>query len=336
MQLETKGSTAGEYARLTADVKKRHDFTIDTLGLTEDQLEIIRSTIKSGGGITLVSTPRTHGLTSLSYAMLRAHDAFLQNVRTIERDAEQDLEGITQDKLARSATPEEEAKLAGWIISQQPDVVLIARPENPATVTQFFTVAKDGKRVYFSLNANSSFEALAMFRKLVGDDKLVVSQLQLIINGRVLRKLCSACKQGYAPDPETLRKLNLDASKVDTLYQARKEPIRDPKGQPIKCEFCNDLRYKGRIGMYEMLVMDEHIKQVVTNGLTAEQNVGPMKAAFRKQRGKYLQEVGLGLVETGDTSVQEVLRVLKVGSEGGSAPAVKSSPRKPRGPVPAT
>jgi general secretion pathway protein E len=256
-------------------------------------------------------------------------------VRSIERDAEQDLEGITQDKLPREATQEEEAKLAGWIISQQPDVVLMAKPESPKSVTQFIATAREGKRVYFSFNANSTFEALAIFRKLVGDDKLAVSQLQMVINGRILRKLCAACKQGYTPDPETLRKLNMDASKVDTLYQARKEPIRDPKGQPIKCEFCNDLRYKGRTGMYEILLVDDAIKLIATNGMSAEQNAGPMKTAFRKQRGKYLQEVGLGLVEEGETSVQEVLRVLKAGGESGAAPAVKAAPKKPKGPVPA-
>ncbi len=348
MMVDTRGSTAGESVRFTADAKKRHDFTPATLGFNDEQLELIKKTIQSGGGVTLLTAPRQQGLTSLSYAMLRAHDAFLQNIRTIERDAEQDLEGITQDKLPKTATPEEESKQVNWIISQQPDVVLLAKPESPKSVTQLIATAKEGRRVYISFNASSTFEALTMFRKLVGDDALAVSQLQLIINGRILRKLCSACKQEYAPDPEQLRKLNMDPAKVATLYQARKEPIRDPKGNPVKCEFCNDLRYKGRTGMYEMLVVDDHIKQVVLNGLTAEQNAGPMKAAFRKQRGRYLQEVGLGLVEAGETSVQEVLRVLKAPSDAatakptssggkppsGGAPVAKTAPRKPKGPVP--
>jgi len=88
----------------------------------------------------------------------------------------------------------------------------------------------------------------------VGDDKQAAAQLQMVICGRILRKLCSACKQGYTPDPETLRKLNMDAAKVTALYQARKEPVRDPKGNPIKCTFCNDLRYKGRVGMFESFI----------------------------------------------------------------------------------
>jgi general secretion pathway protein E len=335
MQVETKGSTAGEYARFTADVKKRHDFTPATIGFDDDQLAKITALIKGGGGITLLTAPKGQGLTSLSYAMLRAHDAFLQNIVTIERDQEQDLEGITQNKLERGATPAEEAKLANWIVSQQPDVALISKPESSEAAIDLIKAAKDGRRIYFAFNASSTFEALWMWCKLVGDNKLAVSQLQMIINGRILRKLCNACKQGYTPDPETLRKLNMDVAKVDKLYQARKEPIRDPKGNPIKCEFCNDLRFKGRTGMYEILTVDDHIRQIATNGMTSEQNAAPLKTAFRKQRGKYLQEVGLGLVEKGDTSVQEVLRVLKAPKEpdGEAAVARSSSRRSKKGPA---
>ena len=334
--LETKGSTAGEFARFVADQKKRHDFAADTLGFSEEQLTVIKDTIKSGGGVTLLTAPRGQGLTSLSYGMLRAHDAFLQNIMTVERDPEQDLEGIRQNKLDRNSTPAEEQKLASWIVSQQPDVLLLSKPESPAAVIDLIQLAKEGKRVYFSFNANSTFEALAAFCKLVGDPKLAVSQLQMVICGRTLRKLCSACKQAYHPDPDTLRKLNMDASVVTELYQARKDAIRDPKGNPIRCDFCNDLRYKGRTGMYEILMVDEHIKQVATNGMPADQNATPMKTAFRKQKGRYLQEVGLALVEAGTTSVQEVLRVLKPSSDGGRSDggsAPEKAPRKPKGPV---
>ena len=325
--------------RFTADAKKRHDFNPENIGFNLEQMAVIKEIIKSGGGVTLLTAPKGMGLTALSYAMLRAHDAFLQNIVSIERDQEQDLEGVTQNKLPRGATPEEESKLSNWIISQQPDIVLVSKAESAETAAAMIKSSKEGRRIYFSFNANNTFDALWMWCKLVGDPKLAVSSLQMILCGRVLRKLCSACKQGYTPDPETLRKLNMDAAKVEKLYQARKEPIRDPKGNPIKCEFCNDLRYKGRTGLFELLLVDDHIKQIVTNGLTQEQNTAAMKSAFRKQHGKYMQEVGLGLVEQGETSVQEVLRILKAPSEssggGGASPprsSSRSSSRKPKGP----
>ena len=335
MRLETRGSTAGESARFLADAKGRHSFTPEKLGMLPDQIDTIKMVNELGGGITILSAPKGQGLTSLSYGMLKAHDSFLQFIQTVERDAEQDLEGITQNKLERGATAEEELKMVNWILSQQPNVLLVSRPESPETARALIDAATGDRRIYVSLNANSAFDAMTAWQKLVGDDKLAVKRLQMVINGRPLRKLCDACKQAYTPDPETLRKLNMDPARVTELFQARKEPPRDPKGNPIRCEFCNDLRYKGRSGIYELLLVDEPVMQVATTAMTAEQKLSLMKTAFRKQRGKYLQESGLALVERGDTSVQEVLRVLKPpepssgGSGGKGGPPRGSSRRQP-------
>jgi general secretion pathway protein E len=318
LALTTKGSTAGEFARMISEPKKRHSFALETLGMQQDQVDLIRNEIKEGGGgVVLLSAPKGTGLTSLSYAMLRAHDAFLEHIMTLERDQEQDLEGITQNKLASNATAVEESKQASWLTSQQPDVLLVSKPESPQTAQDLVKAAKDGRRVYVSLVAGNVSETISAWKKVCGgDEKLAVSALKMVISGRTLRKLCEACKQGYAPDPETLRKLNMDPHKVTQLFQARKEPIRDPKGNPIRCEFCNDLRYKGRSGIYEIMTIDDEIKQILLAGGTPAQ----LKTAFRKQRGRYLQEMGLLLVEQGETSVQEVLRVLKAdsGGSGGS------------------
>jgi len=316
IKLTTKGSTAGEFARFVVDPKKRHSFTIDKLGLLEDQIAKIRESVQEGSGVVLLSAPKGQGLTSLSYAMLRAHDAFLQHLISIERDPEQELEGITQNLLAPGTPAAEEAKQVGWIISQQPDVVLVGKPESPQTAAEIIKGSKEGRRIYVSLVAPNTFDTLTLWRKLVGNDELALSQLKMIISGRTVRKLCVACKVGYMPDPETLRKLNIDANKVEQLYQAPKEAPKDQKGNPIHCEFCNDLRYKGRTGIFELLTIDDEIRQLILGGGTAAQ----LKTAFRKQRGRYLQELGLALVETGQTSVQEILRILR----SGEAPAKRA------------
>jgi general secretion pathway protein E/type IV pilus assembly protein PilB len=116
-----------------------------------------------------------------------------------------------------------------------------------------------------------------------------------------------ACKVGYSPDPESLRKLNMDPNRVTQLFQARTQPLRDPKGNPMTCDFCQDLRFKGRFGVYEVFVIDDEARSAVLAGGTLNQ----LKTIFRKGRGRYLQEMALAQVEAGETSVQEVLRVLK-------------------------
>jgi len=239
-----------------------------------------------------------------------------------------DLEGITQNKLPPTATGAEEAKLLSWVVDQEPDAVAMSSVTDPATAQALVKFAKKGKRVYVGMRAGSTQEALTQWRKLVGDDKLALDQLVLVISGRTLRLLCNACKVGYTPDPLQLRKLNMDADRVSKLFQARSKPILDPKGNPLLCEFCNELHFKGRTGIFEIFVIDEDAKQAVLAGGSGTQ----LKMAFRKQRAKYLQEQALTLVEKGDTSVQEVLRVLKAESDGPAAPPTAPPPPSSRPP----
>jgi type II secretory ATPase GspE/PulE/Tfp pilus assembly ATPase PilB-like protein len=193
--------------------------------------------------------------------------------------------------------------------------------------------------VYIGMRAASSFEALEQWRKLVGDDSLAVENLKMIVNGRVLRKLCTACKIEFAPDQTMLRKLGMDPEKVTSLYQARTQPLRDPKGNPIVCEFCHDLHFKGRQGVFEVMTMDDEMRLAVTGGK-------PVEPVFRRQRGRYLQDEALALVEAGQTSIQEIKRVMRPGAAeappagpsvgDGTPPAgtpVRSSGGKPKSPA---
>ena len=329
LQITTAGSTAGEQMRAMVDPKKRHQHKLDDLGMPPDQVELVRAMIHEGSGVVLVSSPKGHGLTTMLYAILRAHDAFLQHIHTIEGDQAADLEGITQNKIPSSPAPGEEAKQVGWVMSQEPDVIMISNVTDPKSAIQLAKFASgEGKRVYVGLRASSTFEALAAWRKLIGDERLAVRDLRMVITGKVLRRLCAACKAGYTPDPTTLRKLNMDPDKIERLYQARTQPMRDQKGNPIVCEFCKELYFKGRIGVYELFLIDDDVRAVVEAGGSLNQ----LKAAFRKQRSKYLQEAALAQVEAGETSVQEVLRVMKQDdnkptSSGGGAGA--RTPRQP-------
>jgi general secretion pathway protein E len=318
-RIDTAGSTAGEYMRLLAEPKKRHEFNLDTIGFSDTQKQTLREILQERTGVVLVSAPKAQGLTSLLYAILRGHDAFLEHIHTVERAPDLDLEGITQNKLPANVSPADEFKQTDWVISQEPDIIMISKLEDSRTATSLARYSGDrehNRRVYVGMQAASTFDALANWRKLVGDDKVAAENLRLIINGRVLRKLCNACKIGYTPDPNTLKKLGMNPDKSTTLFQARTEPLRDAKGNPVPCEFCKDLRFKGRTGVFEMFVIDDEAKEKIVAG--ASQN--ELRAVFRKQRGRFLQEEALAIVQKGDTSVQEVLRVLK-GAEGGAGAA---------------
>lgn len=318
LEIRTAGTTAGESMRVSVDPKKRADLKLEDLGFSPEQLEAMKACIAEQKGIVLVAAPRQQGLTTMLYSILRSHDAFLNHIQTIEHAPREEMEGITQNKLAAAVSAAEEYKLVQWVTSQQPDVLMIDEITNPSSAKELVRAALegDGRRIYLGMRQGSTFDALTAWRALVGDDALAARALKMIISGRVMRRLCMACKVGYSPDPETLRKLNMEPSKVDKLYQARTQPLLDAKGNPIACEFCHDLRYKRRFGVYETFPIDDEVRQVAAAGASVNQ----LKTLFRKQRCRYLQEVALAQVQAGETSVQEVLRVLKGSQSAAKAP----------------
>jgi type II secretory ATPase GspE/PulE/Tfp pilus assembly ATPase PilB-like protein len=342
IQITSFGSAQGESVRLVTNPKERQNLKYDQLGFSEEQLETVKGLIVDGGGLVLLAAPKAQGLTSLCYAMVRAHDAFLYHVHTIERAPELDLEGVTQNALPANASPADEAKQVSWVVSQEPDVLLVTAVEDPKSAQDLSKFAAGERRVYVGLRAGNALEALKLWRKLVGNDAAATKNLKAIIAGRLVRRLCSACKVGYTPDPNTLRKLNMNPDAVGKLYQARKEPMRDAKGNPVPCTFCHDLAFHGRFGIYEIMMIDDEMRNIITSGGTDNQ----IRQAQRGKRGRLLQEVALQQVQAGETSVEEVLRVMKADSEsggappkqrsGGAGPAAPSSGKSPsRGSAPA-
>jgi type II secretory ATPase GspE/PulE/Tfp pilus assembly ATPase PilB-like protein len=315
IQITSFGSAQGESVRLVTNPKERQNLKYDQLGLSAEQLEMVKELIADSGGLVLLAAPKAQGLTSLCYAMVRAHDAFLYHVHTIERAPELDLEGVTQNALPANASPADEAKQVSWVVSQEPDVLLVTSVEDPKSAQDLAKFAAGDRRVYVGLRAGNALDALKQWRKLVGSDSAATKNLKAIVAGRLVRRLCSACKVGYTPDPNTLRKLNMNPDAVGKLYQARKEPMRDTKGNPVPCTFCHDLAFHGRFGIFEIMMVDDELRNIIANGGTDNQ----IKQAQRGKKFRALLEVAMGQVRDGETSVEEVLRVMKTDSEAGAA-----------------
>ena len=143
-----------------------------------------------------------------------------------------DLEGITQNTLANNASGDEEAKQVSWVVSQEPDVIMITSIEDPKSAKELATYTTDAKRRVTSACASNTFETIRRWRKLVGDDNVAFKNLKMVISGRLVRRLCSACKVGYTPDPTQLRKLNMSPDTVGKLYAQRKKPNSRRQGKP--------------------------------------------------------------------------------------------------------
>jgi type II secretory ATPase GspE/PulE/Tfp pilus assembly ATPase PilB-like protein len=315
VRVNTSGSRDGEIARLEIDVPSRYQFRPENIGFTADQLDRLIAS-RDEPGIILLAAPRGGGLTTLQYAMVRLHDAFTSHILTVERDPPIELEGITQNKLAAAAPPAEEAKTVAWVASQEPDVLLAGGLETPQAARSLIELAQTGKRVYVGVRASDAFEALEVWKKLVGDANLATAQLRTVIAGRLFRRLCDATKVAYQPDEKLLRQLGFGPGQVTELYRPHVGPLVDARGQEVPDTFCFGIGYRGRFGVYEIFNIDDDVRHAARVGQPQL-----YRQLFRKQKGRYIQELVLARVAAGDTSVQEFLRVLKPSAEAPKAPA---------------
>jgi type II secretory ATPase GspE/PulE/Tfp pilus assembly ATPase PilB-like protein len=152
-----------------------------------------------------------------------------------------------------------------------------------------------------------SFDALARYLKLVEDPKLGAAALLAVMNQRLVRKLCTTCREAFKPDETLLKKLNLPVSKIEYFYRTPTQPILDKKGNEIICQSCQGSGYLGRTGVFELLVLDDTIKGLIAKQAPMDQ----VKNAARKNKMYYLQEEGLLKVMEGVTSLDEIIRGLR-------------------------
>ncbi|RYZ63157.1 MAG: hypothetical protein EOP08_11445 [Proteobacteria bacterium] len=234
------------------------------------------------------------------------------------------MEGVTQNKLDENATAEEETKQIAWTTSQLPGVMLVANPQAKESARELINFASEEHRVYVGLRAGDCFEALDAWRKLVGDDANAAEKLKYVVAGRTFRRLCDETKIPYAPDEKLLKQLGMSAGRVSELYKPNLTGvIRDEKGQEIPDTWCHGLGYRGRFGVYELFNVDDEVRAAIKSGV----GTAALRPLFRKQKRKYLQEAALQRVQTGDTSVQEFLRVFKPADD--KRPSSSSASRPP-------
>jgi type II secretory ATPase GspE/PulE/Tfp pilus assembly ATPase PilB-like protein len=197
--------------------------------------------------------------------------------------------------------------LVNWVVSQEPDVIVASSLEDVASARDLIAHAARGKRAIVGIRAVGALEALAAWRKLVGDDS-AYEHVSMLVAGRLVRKICPMCKMAYEPDPASLRKMNLDPNRVQQLFQERTEPLVDSRGNPISCDFCQDIHFKGRTGVFEVLPVDQDMRQLLQSNASAVQ----LRALWKKRGAKFLQDAAFEAVAAGEVSVREVMRVFKL------------------------
>lgn len=316
-EVMTAGSTAGEQLRLTR-ITKESALRIPDLGLTPDQVEQMEKFQRIEQGLFLITGPKKSGATTTMYALVRNHDAFLNNINTIEKQPSGSLLNVTQTvyTLTDTGTTTYAKKLQS-LVRMGLNVVGVGECENAETAKIASAAANDGKIVYVIMEADSVLQALGKWLKLVEDRKLVSQTLLGISNQRLFRKLCETCKQGYAPNKELLKKFNLPAEKAKVLYRPGKE-VFDKRGKPSTCGTCQGTGFVGRTGIFEAIFFDDELRKAIR---TVKQ-LPELGMQFRRAKMLYLQEQALRKAIAGTTAINEMLRVLAPAKKPG-APAAQ-------------
>ena len=164
--------------------------------------------------------------------------------------------------------------------------------------------AADSRLVITSIRAKEAVEALLRLLMLKVDPQLFANAITAVLNVRLARKLCDNCKEAYKPPTEVLRQLGLPAGRIEAFYRP---PTTPPESEKDICKECQGIGYRGRTGIFELLVVDDNMRQL----LATTPKIESLRDAARKAKHRNLQEEGVLLVARGVTSLPEVMRVLK-------------------------
>ena len=304
-ELTTAGSTAGEQVRLK-QITHEDLPRLNEIGLMPEQYGQLSRFNEIKQGVFIISGPSKSGITTTLYAFLQNHDAFINHINTLERQASYNLPNITQNAFNLSDTGTTTfAKKLQALVRMGPDVVGVGECEDAETAQVACKAAADGKLMYVTLKAGSVIQAFAKWLKFVGDRNLAVGTLLGISNQRLLRKLCGECKQAYTPDKELFKKFNINAEKTKVLYRPGKV-LYDKHGKASTCENCQGTGYFGRMGVFEIITLNNELRKAIIQ----TRSLPEIGTLFRRAKMLYLQEQALRRVISGTVAINEMIRVL--------------------------
>lgn len=293
--VSTLPSNHGERIVLRILDKQAAQLDLGLLGMAPSTLVTISKMIAQPHGILLVTGPTGSGKTTSLYAMLTELNQVSRNILTIEDPIEYDLPGIGQTQV-NSKVQMTFSKGLRAILRQDPDVVMIGEIRDLETAEIAVQASLTGHLVLSTLHTNSALGALTRLHDMGVESFLLASSIVGLIAQRLVRKLCNHCKTLHIlrDDERELMGLKQDAD-ISNVYE--------PKG----CEHCNQLGYRGRTGIYELITMDETLRGMIHRNesiQSIEEYIRPTAPSIRAD--------GFKRVLAGDTSLSEILRVTTI------------------------
>jgi len=260
--------------------------------LTPEALEVLEAAIDNPHGIILVTGPTGSGKTTTLYASLNKINSPERKIITIEDPIEYQLKGITQMQVETKIDFTFATALRS-MLRHDPDVMMVGEIRDTETAELAVRTALTGHLVFSTLHTNDASGAVTRLQDMGVDSFLVSSSIILIIAQRLVRVICPACKERLVPTPELLNTFGFNNKSDIQFYHG--------KG----CESCRFTGYKGRTGIFEVLAINDEIRDMILKKVPSHQ-IQQKAVALGMTT---LREAGLNKIRQGVTTLEEVLRV---------------------------
>lgn len=293
VRVSTMPSSHGERVVLRLLDKNNSHLNLADLGMTPSVQQAFSQLILKPHGIILVTGPTGSGKSTTLYAGLTEINTKDRNILTVEDPIEYELEGIGQTQVNTKVNMTFARGLRA-ILRQDPDVVMVGEIRDLETAQIAVQASLTGHLVLSTLHTNTAAGAITRLEDMGVEAFLLSSSLLGVLAQRLVRTLCPHCKEAHEPDKEERNLLGVTKKDDVIIYRA--------KG----CEHCNLTGYRGRTGIHELLLVDEHIRELIHNG-KGEQAI----EKYVRQHSPSIRADGFSKVLNGETTLEEVLRVTR-------------------------
>ena len=266
---------------------------LDKVGLGHSDLEAVRQLINKPNGIVIVTGPTGSGKTTTLYSALNELNQIDRKILTAEDPVEYDIDGLIQVQV----NPEVGLTFASSLRSflrQDPDVILVGETRDLETAQIAVQASLTGHLVFTTLHTNDAPSSIARLLDLGLEPFLITATVEGIVAQRLVRKICSKCKEAYHPTEEQLMELQLSPE--------------DTQGRQIYhgagCEYCNQSGYKGRTALFEIMTLDDELLELIMKGTSTQ----VLRAQACKRGMRTLRHAGLIAIFDGITTIDEVVR----------------------------
>jgi len=295
--------TDGENAVMRILSEKARKFNLEDLGFLERDLAKVQESVAKPYGMILATGPTGCGKTTTLYGILKILNKPEVNICTIEDPVEYDIERISQIQV-NAKTGLTFAKGLRSIVRQDPDIIMVGEIRDQETAGIAINSAMTGHLVLSTMHANTAATNIPRLMDMGIEPFLVASSINIIIAQRLVRKICSKCRESKEYTKEDLKKLGLsDELIAKSLGKEKKIRVYFGKG----CKDCVNTGYSGRIGIFEILEMQDNIKELVMLKAPADQ----IQSLAVKNGMTTMIEDGLEKVWNGTTTLEEVMRVIR-------------------------